>query len=159
MEMYRPAAEQMVVDPHYASIFIQIWFLFLMIHQASSSFKIVFYNSFYTSCTGHAKPYPESVPFCFISLSLLFAFTHFSLPTMANNLRIKVQHRGTNCPYSSMILSVQRAGSHPHDRGYYSQIGLSIKPTRPMNGSFNLFRQTGGDKRVEKNPHKQYKYK
>lgn len=130
-----------------------------MIHQACSSLKIECYHSFYTSCTGHAKPYPEIFPFFFISLSLLLAFPHFSLPTMANNLLIKVQHRGTNCPYSSMILSVQRAGSHPCDRGYYSQIGLSIKLTRPMNGSFNLFRQTEGDKRVEKNPHKQYKYK
>lgn len=119
-----------------------------MIHQASSRSFIIYV--ILSLIPPALKLYPESAPFCFISLSLLLDFSHFSLPTMANNLLIKVQHRGANCPYSSMILSVQHAGSHPRDRGYYSQIGLSIKPTRPMNGSFNHFRYTREDKRLGK---------
>lgn len=100
-----------------------------MIHQASShSFKIVCYTSFYTSSIlqGLIQKMLFSAT---VHLSLLLPPLH--LPTMANNLLIKVQHRGTNCPNSSMILSVQCVGSHLCDRGYYSQIGVSIKPAGP----------------------------
>lgn len=131
--------QQMVVVPHYASVYIHQLLLHVMIHQASShSFKIVYYTSFYTSCTLQGL-IQKALFSTTVHLSLSCFPPHFYLPTMANNLLIKVQHRGTNCPNSSMILSVQCVGSHPCDRGYYSQIGVSIKPARPMNGSFNLF--------------------